>query len=294
MKSIHAKICFATVTTDSYIAGTLVMLHSFLKTNPWFEGQIVIIHDGLSEQSMRWITLLNKDVCFRVIAPVLDNKIDEIVVVYPKLADIRSRFYSLEIFNIEGFDKYLFCDSDILFAGSVQDILQIDAEFVACDARISHYSPVYFSKMLENVGGESVSPRSLNTGLFVADKSAVSDEKFRALIRLIDKPTFADKIVTMADQIVINAAFSETYESISGTYNYLLSRDGYTFEGEEIGVKDAKVLHFVGPRNPWIPDQAIEQSIASGSMVKANAMWLSAYAECLTSLHFASQMQSGA
>ena len=47
MKSPALKLCLATVTTEAFVPGTLVMLHSFLKVNPWFEGDLVIIHDGL-------------------------------------------------------------------------------------------------------------------------------------------------------------------------------------------------------------------------------------------------------
>jgi lipopolysaccharide biosynthesis glycosyltransferase len=38
----------ATLTDDNYILGTKILIYSFLKYNPWFTGDIVIIFDKLS------------------------------------------------------------------------------------------------------------------------------------------------------------------------------------------------------------------------------------------------------
>ena len=47
------KVWPATVTSPEFLLGTRVMLDSFLAENPWFEGEIVVIHDRLDEAQAR-------------------------------------------------------------------------------------------------------------------------------------------------------------------------------------------------------------------------------------------------
>jgi lipopolysaccharide biosynthesis glycosyltransferase len=42
------NFAIATLTDDSYIIGTKILIYSFLKNNPWFDGDICIIYDFLN------------------------------------------------------------------------------------------------------------------------------------------------------------------------------------------------------------------------------------------------------
>ena len=42
-------LCFATVATESFLPGALVLLASFLQYHPRFHGDVVILHDALPQ-----------------------------------------------------------------------------------------------------------------------------------------------------------------------------------------------------------------------------------------------------
>ena len=42
------RYCIATVTDANFLVGAEILFYSFLRNNPWFEGDIVVIHDGLT------------------------------------------------------------------------------------------------------------------------------------------------------------------------------------------------------------------------------------------------------
>src|SRR5688572_13048564 len=92
------NICVATVTTDSFILGTLVTLDSFLKNNSWFNGEIVIICSNLSEQNREYLKLVYKKIVFLKVGGKLLERVDEIIKVFPEFTGKQARFYSLEIF----------------------------------------------------------------------------------------------------------------------------------------------------------------------------------------------------
>ena len=51
---MHTRdICLATTVTDSYVPGAVAMLGSFRAHHPGFDGDVVILHDGLSEARRR-------------------------------------------------------------------------------------------------------------------------------------------------------------------------------------------------------------------------------------------------
>ena len=45
------KTCLLTVATDGFVPGTFVMVRTFLKHHPRFDGDVVVVHDGLSDAS---------------------------------------------------------------------------------------------------------------------------------------------------------------------------------------------------------------------------------------------------
>ena len=50
---MHTRdVCLATAVTDSFVPGAVVMLGSFRAHHPGFAGDIVILHDGLSKESV--------------------------------------------------------------------------------------------------------------------------------------------------------------------------------------------------------------------------------------------------
>lgn len=53
-------VCVATVTTASFLPGTLVTLGSFLRQHPDFAGDLVVIHDELPDSERACLAALPK------------------------------------------------------------------------------------------------------------------------------------------------------------------------------------------------------------------------------------------
>ncbi len=60
MKNSHSEIQLATITDKSFFQGTLVMIHSFLVHNGWFQGKILIIEDDLNDYMKSVLSLFPK------------------------------------------------------------------------------------------------------------------------------------------------------------------------------------------------------------------------------------------
>ena len=48
-----SKLCFATVTDDTFAVAAQVLVHSFVKFNSWFDGDIVVVEVGVLSQRNR-------------------------------------------------------------------------------------------------------------------------------------------------------------------------------------------------------------------------------------------------
>ena len=57
MNDTYPEIHLATVTDKSFFQGTLVMIHSFLMRNKWFQGKILIIEDDLDDHMKAMLSL---------------------------------------------------------------------------------------------------------------------------------------------------------------------------------------------------------------------------------------------
>ena len=55
----ESRICLATATTEDFLPGTVVTVASFLKAHPDFDGDVVIIHDGLAEEHREVLSALS-------------------------------------------------------------------------------------------------------------------------------------------------------------------------------------------------------------------------------------------
>ena len=56
--------CLATTATDPFVPSVVAMLGSFRAHHPGFDGDVVILHDGLSEMSRELLAAIDGRVCF--------------------------------------------------------------------------------------------------------------------------------------------------------------------------------------------------------------------------------------
>jgi alpha-N-acetylglucosamine transferase len=255
-------IALATVTTNSFLPGTLVMLHSFRKHNPWFTGDIVLIHDQLSAESVEQL----EGCRFQRVSGDLSRRVDAVVDARPDFAGKRARFYSLDTFRLRGYDKVLFCDSDLLFRHSIQELFEQPHAFVACG------DGAYYRGTGRDFAGLGPMANTFNAGLLVVDHTLLTDDTWNGLLRLVTPTIFRSCDLHFTDQAVLNLYLAGRQHLAGGAYNFLLAQGPTISQREGLAMTDARVLHFNGPRKPWMP--------AFPPFDQATLLWRQEYSEC--------------
>lgn len=268
------RLCLATVTTDSYLPGTLVTLHSFLAANRWFDGDIAIIAEGLSEESRRKLALVAPRITYVAPGPELLERVEEVAREVPAFARHTARFLSLEAFRLTGYDRVLLCDSDLLFRGSVEALFARPEPFIACGD-----GHLYKGERRPWLPADAP-PVSFNSGLVLADGSCLGGEHYRALVDFVSARNYRQPHMKLADQIVLNVHFAARATIAGPRYNYLLAHEEPIRAAEGMEMEEALVLHFNGREKPWHIDASRQGVRRSESFARACALWFEAYAAC--------------
>lgn len=278
-------VCIVTVTTDSFIVGTLVTLYSFLKHNLWFKGEIFIICNELSAQNREYLELLSDKVKFLKVGGELLARVEEITGVFPEFRTKQARYYSIETFRLRNYKKILFLDSDLLVRDSIQELFEIEEEFIACgDGAFYKGTGRRWGSGIEDEETVRVLYDTFNSGLFLVGGKLLTDEIYGGLLRLVDSRIYKTPNMRLADQVVLNLYFAGRQHLVSGTYNYLLAHRDSIFKREKIELQSARVLHFNGQQKPWMAEEVLNYGLHDAGFIQACRFWFDSYAECLQKL----------
>ncbi len=289
--STDTEYCLVTVCTEEFMPGTLVMIHSFLKYNTWFNGDIVIIHANLDIKYQRCIEKCYARLRFMAVSSQLDTCLQELLANRSDLTNRKARFYSLEVLRLTGYKKVLFCDSDLLFRQSIQPVFTMSGALICCgdgnyyhgEGRDSHtFLPLSKQSIIK---GE-VLHNTFNAGLMLFDRQLLNADAYTELLALLTKETWQNIEASHTDQVVLNLYFNGVQTLLSGSYNYLITFQNEIFSHEGVSLKDAMVLHFNGPNKPWRTRQLLLSSTTNANLLQALKYWYESYSECLTRLHF--------
>ena len=274
--SRDARLCVATVTTDSFLAGTLVTLHSFLKHHPWFTGDIVVIHGALSADSRECLSRLHGRIRFVSVSPELQRRVEAIAAVLPEFASKQARFHSLEIFRLTGYDKVLFCDSDLLFRRSIRELFDMPHALIACGD-----GAYYQGRGRRWATGDGVLDDTFNAGLFMVDGGLLTADRRAGLVELVDIRTYYTLKTRLADQVILNVYFAGQQHLVDATYNYLLAHHESIHDRERVRLSDARVVHFNGPDKPWVAESVWRIALRAPALIAAYRSWYDGYVECV-------------
>jgi len=274
--------CIVTITCDDFCAGTEVLLYSFLQHNPWFQGAINIVIAELSEACRERLRSIYP-VQFVQASNQLITKIDILKTHYKHLKDIHLRFYSLEAFNMTGYDKVIYLDSDMYCSGDMKDLFLNEAPLSAC---LDGFSYEEKAKPIVEQAGFKLSTsakrygkhfkNSFNAGVISISSSILSKKNFEGLIAMLDYDTwssFGNTIFT--DQMIINRYFENQIATISGKYNYTIFLDDYIKYVDNISYDDIRIVHFAGKIKPWNNYRKEEILIKAPHYLKYIDIWRS-------------------
>lgn len=285
-----AKICLATATSDDFVPGTLTMLGTFLKCHPRFDGDILVLHDGLSAGSRRALAPLCGRLRFEAVAPELKQRLAGLAAAEPRLRGRLAHFHSIEAFRLSGYRKVLFCDSDLLFRASVEELLNAEAALICCGDSpqvrgLARDAVTYLPapKPADAGGRRDTLAQTFNSGLLVIDEQLTGADVYADLLALLRAETWAEVKVNISDQLVLNRYFAGRQTLVSSTYNYLILQAARIQANEGIDLRSAKVLHFQTKHKPWRPGAMLKwaQKGAGANMLPSFKLWYNAYMDCL-------------
>ena len=305
-----SRVCLVTGTTDGFVPGTFAMLGTFLKHHPRFDGEVVVIHDGLSAASREALAPLSERLRFEPVSPELRDRLARLSAEQPRLRDRLAHFYSLEAFRLHGYRKVLYCDGDLLFRAPIAELFDSRDALICCgdsphlrglprDAvtylpvedpfgrRAPGGRPSAVGSRPEALAGESSTlAGTFNSGLLLIDEGLVRAGCYAGLLEMVSGETWRRARVRIADQLVLNRYFAGRRTLVSSTYNYLLPQAGVIRAREGIGIRNAKVLHFRAPFKPWRPDAMLAWAggKARDAMTPGFKLWYGAYVDCLAAV----------
>ncbi len=294
LKSSKKKYCVALVTDDSFLIGTLVTLYSFLKHNTWFDGDVVIICQNLSDTNRDYLKLIYEKLDFLDVHDSLSSNIDKFRRSFPKISQRVETFISLEIFRLRNYSKVLYIDSDLLYRKSIEELFELPHNLVACgDGAFYNKGRQWKITVNKETDEEKFKTfrNSFNSGMFLVDNSLLTDKNYDKLIEFIENKKLTKDFVTFTDQYALNNYFDGQQYIVSGTYNYLLAFHSLIYKREKIHLKDAHAIHFNIRQKPWELNKVLEYGIDQPTYLKACNLWFEEYVECLQKLHMQKNMR---
>jgi hypothetical protein len=265
-----------TVSSPDYLYGTQVMLHSFYAHNPWFDGEVIVLHSRLSDRDVALLECKFPHLRCRCASVGLEHAVRNLVQAFPRIADRQDRFLSLEALLLDGPWPRLFLDSDVLVCGDLFGMTEHFAPVIACpDAtmlRGRHRHEASFVE-IDHIGGSHVKS-SFNSGLILIQEGVRDTALNLELLDLLSPQRWQAVASDHTDQVVWNQLFRGRVELIEPAYNFML---GHAALYGDTLLKDLRLLHFNGPAKPWLPYHSNAASNQSGIVAEAFEAWRLAY-----------------
>ena len=286
------RVCLTTATTECFVPGTMVTVGSFLQHHPDYDGDVVVIEDGLPGKCRERLRALFDRVRFLPVSSELRDRIARLGAARPDFRRRLPRFFALEAFRLTGYRKVLFCDSDLLFQQPVTELFDAEDALLCCgdlaflkgqlrDA--ATFAPLRDPAL---AGAEGALDRTFNDGFLLIDADLVEERHYAGLLALLAPETWRGTDTPHTKQLLHNRYFAGRQTLIGSTYNYLLAAAAHVKAREGLAPADAKVLHFNMPVKPWMTEAMLDWTDPGrGVPTLAFKVWYDAWVDCLASAH---------
>lgn len=287
------KLAVATVSSGEFALGSAVALASFRQTNRWFDGDFVVIAAGLAEKQ-RALIEAGGPVQFREPSSELRDRIDTLCDARPDLGPKRLRFYSLESFALNGYDKVLFLDSDTVVTGDFEELFSRPEPFIAASdnatLRGKRRDRTSFAPVAED---DPDGLAGFNAGMMQIGCELLNEEVFGDLLALLDTAEWAGVETHHTDQLVLNRRFAGQATLVDHSYNLTIGHrnSGELWQGRALD--EVRMFHFNGPRKPWLPERIADRAIEDPAVGYGLAKWHRAFERMVAEGHLARVAQGG-
>ena len=289
-----ARVCLATATTERFVPGTLVLIGSFLRHHPGFDGDVVVVHDnGLPERLREVLSGTFDGLRFMPVSPELVERAERVRAALPQHGFTPARFFALDAFRLRGYRKVLFCDSDLLFRAPVDSLFDSPHALLCCGDKAflegRHRDAATFAPVPPGgpAGAGGVLERTFNDGFLMIDAGLVNERTHADLLAMLTPETWRDTDTPHTKQFLQNRYFAGRQTLIGSTYNFLLASAQAIRAREGVDVESARVLHYVKAVKPWSPEAMLRWAWDPGSAPAATAFrfWYDAYLDVLAQAH---------
>ena len=278
MKS-RSRYALATVTTERFLPGTATMLQSFLRLTPSMRMDLVVFCDELSpaiEAELAGFPRLR----LLPISESLSQSVTRLVEAVPRLTPRKARFYSLDVFGLDEYDRVLFCDSDVLFVEDVSELFQSDNELCACGERTWYTDQTrdpQTHRILDKASHATEAPPAFNAGLLSIGKPLLNKTVKQRLLDEMTPELWQSGQAHHTDQLILNRVFADRIHILPAPYNFLLLHHDAILRKENTTVDQAKVIHFNGAPKPWETGEAMRKAAQDPAWRQAFAKWQQVY-----------------
>ena len=289
-------VCLVTAVTDTFVPGAVVMLDSFRAHHPDFEGDVVLLHGGLSEASRTILEAAGGRVHFEPVRPELTDRVARLREADPRVRP-PAMFYALDAFRLGGYRKVLFYDGDMLFQGPVGELFGAGGEaLLCCGDWACLMGRVRDAETFRQIGRGAVDAnrpvleRPFNSGFLLIDGSCTGERVYADLLALMAPEMWRGAVVRLSDQNILNRYFAGRQTLASWTYSYPVSDAAAVRARTGLDAGRAKVLHFKGLVKPWTPDAMLRWARGEVKLPHRLAAapfrrWYDAYVDVLVRTH---------
>lgn len=291
----HQKpVCLVTVTTTGYLQWTMTLIHSFLESNNWFSGDIIVVTNGLGDRDQPLLSIF-PNLRFQQPSGMLVEKVTALCTEMPGFKNLSPMFYSLELFNLTGYSKALFLDSDMLVVKSLKEIFERDESICACAESCWYQGKGRKADTYEAVEHCSdpamFIEKPVNSGFMIIDGSLMNGENYRQMADMIKPELWQNKTTFHADQLIINLFFRGQITLLDARYNFRPVNALQIFQKEGITLDKASVIHYFRQYKPWNFDQVMAMSKEDLEQLTAFRLWYLGYIKMLKYNHLKNKMQ---
>lgn len=283
------SVCFATAATESFLPGAVVAIGSFRRHHPDFDGDVVVIHDGLPQHRQEGLQAACGDVRFERMSVELRQRVDALGAAQPHLAHRLSEFLCLEAFRLSGYRKVLYYDSDVLFRAPVAELFRSPALLLGRgdEAWLRGQCRDATSFAPTQCRGGTLR-RTFGSGFLMIDGRLLADGRhYEALLAQVSPAAWRDRITQHTDQLVLNLHFTGRQTLVDWRYDYVVPMAAEIRAQTGWRLEDAKALHFAGPVKPWMTHAMLGWTEGNSAYKphRANRQWMETYMAFLTKAH---------
>jgi len=234
---MNKKIAMLLALNDSFVLSMKVFLISLKESNPWFDGDIILLSDGsLSEKNILTLKKIYKNI---IVINAKNNDYSGCLPTTQKWGyNLYYRFDVFEMGNL-GYDRIIIFDSDMVFLNDIKELWEDKHLFSACEKylgipEIEPNSPIEQNR------------KRFNCGLMSFSKKFLKPKYKQSLIKLASEKSWS------SDQPVFNVCFAGDVFYLPQKYNVVSSIASVQ------SLKDAHIIQYHGFVKPWHSDKAEE------------------------------------